>query len=42
MLVKEKELHATPMELYITHLKSDGRSVNTRYSPLYRVFRHLG
>ena len=46
MLARKKEqlreeLHAVLMELYIMHLKSEGRSVNTQYSALYRVFKYL-
>ena len=46
MLARKKEqlkedLHAVLMELYITHLRSEGRSVNTQYSALYRVFKYL-
>jgi|GEM_PF-1856229 len=46
MLARKKEqlreeLHTVLMELYIIHLKSEGRSVNTQYSALYRVFKYF-
>jgi len=46
MLARKREqlredLHAVLMELYIMHLRSEGRSVNTQYTALYRVFKYL-
>jgi len=36
-----EELHAVLMELYIMHLRSESRSVNTQYSAFCRVFKYL-
>jgi len=46
MLAKKKgqlsePLHALLLELYIMHLRSEGRSDNTQYAALYRLFKYL-
>ena len=46
MLAKKKgqlsePLHAVLLELYIMHLRSEGRSDNTQYAALYRLFKYL-
>lgn len=46
MLAKKKgqlsePLHALLLKLYMMHLRSEGRSDNTQYAALYRLFKYL-